>query len=161
MNNKEILLNNLDKKKYAFKITREIIYPLLAILIPLIICYFLFKTNNFYPFKEDGNTVLMIDAQGQYIAYFRYFKTLLEEGDSFLYTLSKTFGGNFLSLYTYYLSSPFNFLIVFFSYEDIPLFFLITAVIKMLLASLFMYLFLKFIKKKISLSYLIFSISYG
>lgn len=158
----ELLTDNLiDHKKHVFKVIRDILYPIIAIVIPLTICFVLFKTNDFYPFTESGNTILMIDGSGQYIAYFRYFKTLLDKGGSFLYTLSKTFGGDFLSLYAYYLASPLNFLIVFFSYENIPLFMLVVAVIKMALASLCMYLMLRFMNKQVKISYLIFAISYG
>lgn len=157
----EILTDDLlDHKKHIFKIIKEICYPLLSLFIPLLLCYLLFKNNNFYPFTADGHTILMYDAAGQYIAYFRYFKMLLEQGGSFLYTFSKTLGGNFLSLYSYYLASPLNFLIVFVSNDQIPLFLLIISIVKMALASLSMYAMFRFMKKRASLSYLIFAISY-
>ena len=158
----EILTDDLlDHKKHVLKIIKEICYPLLSLLIPLSLCYLLFKNNDFYPFASDGHTILMYDAAGQYIAYFRYFKMLLEQGDSFLYTLSKTLGGNFLSLYSYYLASPLNFLIIFVSDNQIPLFLLIISIVKITLASLTMYTMFRFMKKKASFSYLIFAISYG
>lgn len=69
---------------------------------------------------------MMIDMQSQYISYMRYYKSVLEGNKSMIYTLSKVFGGDFMSIFTYYLASPFNLLIVFFSYDEIPAFFLFT-----------------------------------
>ena len=150
-----------ENKEKIISVSYEIFLVLFAFISPIILSCILFSTNSFYPFVQDGHTVLMMDAQGQYIAFFRYFKMLLDEGDGFIYTLSKAFGGNFLSLYSYYLASPFNFLIAFFSYEDIPSFILITCVLKMAFASLNMYLLFRFLKKKAAFSHLIYSLSYG
>ena len=132
--------NNVSEKRIFrfFRTGKEVLYPILALSVCFLCYYFLFKTNHFYPFDiKEGKTMLMIDAQSQYISYLRYFRRTLLDHDSFVYTMAKVFGGDFLSIYTYYLGSPFNFLIVFFSEADIPSFMLLASVLKMMLASLF------------------------
>ena len=145
----------------AYKISKEIILILLSFLIPLLMALILFSTNNFYPFTNDGDTLLMIDSQSEYIAYMRYFKSLLENNQGLIYTLGKVYGGDFLSIYTFYLSSPFNFLVVFFPYETLPNFFLFLTILKITLTGLTMYLCLRFTYDKSRLIYLLFSTSYA
>jgi len=144
---------------------KEVLYSValgvLSVSIVLLLYFLLFSTNHFYPFSKDGQTVLMIDAQSQYISYLRYYRNLLLNKGSFIYTTSKAFGGDFLSLYSYYLASPFNLLLVFFKEEDIPFFLLLTSALKMSVASLNMYLLFLYLHKKPSLLYLASSVGYG
>lgn len=150
MNNK--VSNYLNKAK-------EIILIVLSFLLPCLLMLFLFKIENIYPFGDK--TIMMIDMQSQYISYMRYYKSVLEGNKSMIYTLSKVFGGDFMSIFTYYLASPFNLLIVFFSYDEIPAFFLFTNLLKMSLAGLNMYLLIRLQKEKGNFIDLIFSIGYG
>lgn len=144
------------------RIGKEIFYPILAVSVTFLCYYFLFKTNHFYPFDvEDGKTMLMIDAQSEYIAYLRYYRKMLLDQDSLVYTMTKVFGGDFLSIFTFYLGSPFNFLIVFFSEADIPSFMLLTCVLKMMLASLSMYLLLRSHEESPKMISLGFSVCYS
>ena len=162
-NREEILTKGIkEEKNKGFRIFLDILLPILVISIPVLVFFFIFRQNGFYPFNESGSTILMIDGQGQYIAYFRYFKYLLLNNEQGIYTLSKTIGGDFLSIYSYYLASPFNFLIVLFKDENIPLFMLLVSLLKMALASLNMYLLLRFSdNKKPILGHLIFAVGYG
>lgn len=161
----EIQMNSLTFKCKNTKYFVQTCLILISFVVPLIICIILYTNNKFYPFYkgEDAISMLMIDARCQYIAYFRYYKALIEQGGSYIYiyTLSKVLGGDFLSIFTYYLASPFNFFIVFFSYENIPLFLLVISTLKICFSSLNMYLLLSLTNKKNKIGYLIFSIGYG
>jgi len=101
--NKQVLIDRIYKISFGF----------LSFLIPFLICIFLFKNNGFYPFNEDGLSILSFDLQSQYISYLRYYKQCLLNGNSLIYTLTKLFGGDFMSIFSYYISSPFNLFIVF------------------------------------------------
>lgn len=152
-----------DKLKNIFSLKHIIfsIFLLISFFLPLLLLNILFKNNNFYPFIKEGNTPFMIDAISEYISYFRYYKHILEDGGSFIYTTSKLFGGDFMSIFTFYLSSPFNLLIVFFSYEEIPTFFITILFLKICFTSLNMFLLLYFIKGKVDLVQILLSISYA
>lgn len=146
------------KNRYILK---EIFYPIITLGV-IFLCYFLlYKTNNFYPFSQNGKTVLMIDAQSEYIAYLRYLRNILLNGGSYIYTNSKVFGGDFLSIYTFYLASPFNFLLVFFNEQNLPAFILITSIIKMMFGGLFMYFLLRSKTKKNNLFLIAISVCYS
>lgn len=133
----------------------------LSILIPLLILVYVFKSAGFDPFVKDGKTLLSYDMQSEYITYLRNFKYLLKEHGSFIYTETKVFGGDYISIYSFYLASPFNFFVVLVEDSKLPAFFLITSIIKLCLASMNMYLLLRFMYKKRKLGYLIFAVGYG
>lgn len=138
------------------------LYLFLSFFAVILICYFLFKTNGFYPFDSKSSlTMISIDCQSQYITYLNNFKSILEESKSFVYTLSKTFGGDYLSIYSYYLASPFTLITVLFPRELIPVALLFTTILKMAFASLNMALLFKYKEKKLSLTSLALAISYG
>ncbi len=70
------------------------------------------------PFGSRALT--LVDSLHQYVPFFaEYRDKLLNEGSLF-YSWNIALGSNFLSLTSYYLSSPFNFLVVLFSKENIP-----------------------------------------
>lgn len=142
-------------------ILKEIFYPIITLCLIFLGYYLLYSTNHFYPFSPNGKTVLMIDAQSQYISYLRYFRNLLLNGGSWIYTNSKVFGGDFLSIYTFYLASPFNLLLVFFNEQNLPAFILISSIIKMMFGGLFMYFLLHSKAKKNNLFIVCVSICYS
>ena len=125
---------NIDKKK---KIITTIILSVLSFIIPFIMLIIIFSGNKIAPFGDSS--MLMIDAQSQYISYLRYFKSILAGENSLIYTQSKVFGGDFMSIFTYYLASPFNIFLAFTPVESIPVFLVITSMLKMSLASLNFY----------------------
>lgn len=68
-----------------------------------------------------GNkNILTVDLADQYIEFFNALKNIFDGKISPFYSFSKTLGGNMFGLITYYLISPFNFLIVFFDRLSMP-----------------------------------------
>ena len=151
---------NLTKSNIS-SIIKEIFIAILILLIPSIMVIFLFYNHDFYPFNENGLTMLMIDAQSEYVAYFRYLKAILVNDQSLAYTLGKAFGGNFMSIYAFYLASPLNLLVAFVNDKDIPGFMLIIGIVKMILSSVSMYLLLRFKTGHAKIGYLMFACGYG
>lgn len=80
----------------------------------------------------DG-TLVFLDAESQYIAFMGYLRSIFAGENDFLYTFSKTMGGDMISLAAYYQLSPFNILFALFSGEDLPIAF--TAVILLKLSA--------------------------
>ena len=77
------------------------------------------------PFGNE--TVIISDAKYQYIDFAVQWRSVLTGENDLFYTLSKTMGGNMLSLAAYYLLSPLNLIFLFATAENIP--YLFTAVI--------------------------------
>ena len=93
----------------------------------------LFAFNHIAPF--GSNTLAVMDADIQYLDFFSYFKDVLAGKNSLGYTFSKTLGGSSIAVFSYYLSSPFNLLLLFFSKQQIPVFFNLVVALKLILAS--------------------------
>ena len=105
-NNTIVLKPSLTLKKWQ-TILIEGGFASLAFLLPFFLLVGLFASCGFSPFVKNGLTLISFDMKSEYIAYFRYFQELLKGGD-WIYTEGKVFGGDFLSIYTFYLASPFN-----------------------------------------------------
>lgn len=94
----------------------------------------LFYTQEFAPF--GNNTLACMDANIQYLDFFAYFKDVLEGKNNISYTFGKTLGGTNAAVFSYYLSSPFNLIVLFFSRDNLHSFFDIVVLLKLALASM-------------------------
>ena len=146
--------------KKSLKLIKEIGYILLSFFIPFIVLIILFNANKLALNGYHDNTIMMIDMQSEYIAYIRDLKHILTTGESLIYTNEKALGGDYLSIFTFYLSSPFNFFVIFFKDEALPLFFAWSSIIKMAFASVNFYLLTRF-TSKFTYQKIIFAIGYG
>ena len=158
-NNTIVLKPSLTLKKWQ-RILIEVGFALLAFLLPFFLLVGLFASCGFSPFVKNGLTLISFDMKSEYIAYFRYFQELLKGGD-WIYTEGKVFGGDFLSIYTFYLASPFNLFMGLVSKEAIPDFILITTILKMSFAGLNFYLLCRFTQHKIAFSHYAFAVGYA
>lgn len=152
-------MKTINKEK-VLNIVRETALIALSFIIPFVMLIVLNEVNKISLFSYSNNTMMMIDMSSEYIAYMSDFRNLLLGNGNFIYTTRKVFGGDFLSIYTFYLASPFNLFIVFFEQEAIPLFFLWSSIIKMCFASLNMYLLTR-LTSKFNYQRIIVAIGYG
>lgn len=84
------------------------------------------------------------DAEIQYLDFFAYLKDVMTGKNSISYTFSDTLGGDTLAIFSYYLASPFNLLLAFFSKANIITFFNLLVVLKISMCALTMGVFLRF-----------------
>ncbi|MBQ9415375.1 MAG: YfhO family protein [Clostridia bacterium] len=61
----------------------------------------------------DGS-VLVLDLNAQYVYFFEGLRRAIYGDASFLYSFSRSMGGEFLGIYAYYLASPFSYLVALF-----------------------------------------------
>ncbi|MCQ2772197.1 MAG: YfhO family protein [Bacilli bacterium] len=116
---------------------------------------------NWTPFGDKSSTMMTLDMQSQYVVFMRYYREVLLGNQSAIYTGAKVFGGDFMSIFSYYLASPFNLFLVFFSSADIPAFFAVTCLLKMSFAGLFTYLTFRFTTGKDNPLHLVPAIGYA
>ena len=84
-------------------------YYTLSVLIPAVMILVIFLLFTITPF--GNRTWLTIDLGQQYVDFFSYYQdTLLHHPEQFFYSFSKSIGGEMVSLWAYYLLSPFNLL---------------------------------------------------
>ena len=70
-----------------------------------------------YPFGKSS--VLVLDLNGQYVQFFAGLRDIFHGDGSLLYSFSRSLGGEYLGIFTYYLASPFSWLVVLFPEKNI------------------------------------------
>ena len=82
-------------------------YYTISVLIPAVMILAIFLLFSIIPFGH--HTWLTIDLGQQYVDFFSYYQdTLLHHPEQFFYSFSKSIGGEMVSLWSYYILSPFN-----------------------------------------------------
>ena len=150
-----------EKKPKKFRSFLEFLFPPLLVLLILLALFAHFKITPF-----GNNTLATMDGNIQYVDYFDYYKDVLDGENTVDYTFSKELGGNAFGVFSYYLASPINLLLKFFPEDKIELFFTVAVTIRLMLAALTFYIFLKGRieknpSKKQYLLFLIFSLFYA
>ena len=127
---------------------KNVVYYPLSFLIPVLMLVVIFALAKVYPF--GNNTAVVGDMKNQYAAILTYGKENFFNIHKLLYSNSLALGGNFYPVLTYYLLSPINLIVLFFSNKYIPLFYLINICLNAGCIGLTTYIFLlksKFINK--------------
>lgn len=79
----------------------------------------IYKKLGFYPFGEKTN--LIMDMAGQYSEFLAYLRHIFNSDNSLFFSWSRSMGGNFIGLFSYYIASPLSWITVLFSLSEIPL----------------------------------------
>ncbi len=110
-----------------------------------------------------GSTFATDDAVIQYLDFFAYWQKVLLDGASMTFSFDKGLGGNLWAVMTYYLFSPLNFMVIFFSQENLQLFYNLLVVIKLGLcgATMTYYLQKRFEEKLSESAVFVLSVGYG
>ena len=120
-------------------------------LIYMIIC-------RIHPFGD--HSLFRSDVKGQYFEYWIYMKNAFMGKDSFIYSFTKSIGGNVFGIWSYYLLSPYNILFLISKPESYIDIFTLMTYLKILSASLALYAFSKY-KTENSQIKIFASIAYG
>lgn len=129
------------KEKYKALLKKNWIWSACAFGIPFVVSVIICAVAGVYPFGE--NCILHIDMYHQYCPFFMEFRDKLTEGGSLLYSWNLGLGADFTALYAYYLASPLNWLLVLCPKGLVIEFMTLTIWIKIALAGLFFFWFLK------------------
>lgn len=140
------------------KIINKKSFYLLSFLIPVIVWIFICVLQGIFPF--GSKSIMTGDITYQFIDYLAYFKSVILGNNDFTYTFSKTMGGDMIGFSSYYLFSPFNFILLLFPNRLLPFGLLILIIIKSgLLGFSFQYMLTKLYGFK--RESLVFSITYA
>lgn len=136
-----------------------ILYYIGAFFIPSVLMVIIFAFAGIWPF--GSKSILTSDLMNQYVQFLSYLREIYKGNHSLFYTFSKTFGGEMISLYSYYLVSPLNLLLLPFRTEWLPQAIELLILIKISLCSLSFYFLISHLGKRAEASGLIFSVSYA
>ncbi len=100
----------MNQKLFSRRQMKDNLPLILAFVLPVFVLLAVFAGNGIFPFGD--NSFLRVDLYHQYAPFLAAFKDKLSSGGSLSYTWNVGLGTNFLSLYGYYLASPFNWLIL-------------------------------------------------
>lgn len=123
-------------------------------MLPAIIVLIAFAKMKMAPFGE--NSLMIMDMSGQYVE----FLCGLKSGDVF-FSWSKALGGNYVGVFTYYVSSPLSLLTLFWPNSQMPIAVLVLTVLKIGLAGLTFSLLLRYRFQRYDVSTVLFSMIYG
>lgn len=113
----------------------------LAFFMPVVIMVAIFIGNSIYPFGDRSFAVS--DMYHQYVPFFHEFVRSLRGGDTLGYSWNVGMGSNFLSLYGYYLASPFHWLAFLFPESHLMEFISYLVIVKIGLTGLCAYLYFR------------------
>lgn len=137
-----LILNYLISKFIVFNEKTNFDYSyIIAFGIPIFLMLILFIIVKIYPFGD--NFFVKSDGFHQYIPFLKEFSRRIHNKESLFYSFNLNLGTNFLTLYAYYLASPFNWLCAIVPIEYITEFAGYMMLFKVGLSSLFFYIYLK------------------
>lgn len=154
------MFENCRNSKWLHRFVLPVTVALSILVIYFLVCVF----SGIVPFSRSGNnTLAWNDAYFQYLDFFAWYKDLLSGKQSLSYTFSSSLGQNPIGIFSYYLASPFNLLIVFFSKDNLNAFFNIIIGLKWAAAGITMSVYLshRFKEKLEPLWIYILSVCYG
>ena len=115
------------------QISKKYLY-LLSFLLPLGVMIGVLVCFGVQPFGD--NSLLIIDGLHQYMPFFSILYDKLKGGESLFYSFRAGLGINFLSLFSYYLSSPLNLFILLFQKTQLNMAVSLLVVLKIALSGL-------------------------
>ncbi|MBO0422767.1 YfhO family protein [Enterococcus plantarum] len=130
-----------------------------SFLLPFLLLIILWSILGLAPI--GNNNLLVSDLGTQYMPFLSLFKQFFQ-GDTYsLYSFSDALGGTILPLSAYYLLSPFNILVLLFSYEQLPIAILLIITLKISFMGSSMFYYLQKTYAQSTISTLLFSTSYS
>lgn len=120
--------------KNKFNLSKRNIIHLLSLLIPISLMIIIFAIKGIFPF--GNRSFLRTDLYHQYAPFYSELQFKLQNFKSLLYTHHIGLGTNFITLISYYLSSPFNILLFFISDKYVIEFITYSVVFKIGLSGL-------------------------
>ena len=140
------------------KINRKHII-ILSFFMPLIVMIGCCIAFGVQPFGD--NSLLIIDGLHQYMPFYSVLYDKLKGGESLFYSFRSGLGINFLSLFSYYLSSPLNLLIIFFKKTQLNMAVSMIIVLKIALSGMTAGIYFSSKSKKQGLHVLMISMAYA
>ena len=101
---------------------------LFAFIIPVLVAAGVMMYLGIVPFGDKS--VFIWDAKLQYKDFYGYLWDVLHGNASIEYSMGKSLGGKMMGIIGYYVSSPLNLLLVFFTKSQLPLFMSIVTVLR-------------------------------
>ncbi|MCH5268129.1 MAG: YfhO family protein [Lachnospiraceae bacterium] len=117
-----------------------------SFLLPVLCMIYILYSGGFYPFGDKS--MLIMDMKTQYVEFFASLRNALSRDDSLFFSWSRSMGGNYIGIFTYYIASPLSFITLFFPVEKLPIAIEVLTVLKIGLCGLTFYIYVGYQAKK-------------
>lgn len=141
------------------KFLQQFKYYLAAFLLPMLVVMAAFGFRGIAPF--GANNILVSDLATQYLPFFEFLRSQLVNHTFSIYSFMLSLGDNAIPVYTYYLMSPLNLLVMFVKAADVPILMEAIIILKIGLISLSMEWFLRVKYHRQDVMQIIASVTYG
>lgn len=121
----------------------RILWGALSFVLPVLVFLFVQNKIGFYPFGEKS--MLIMDMRDQYVEFFASLRNVLFGDNSLFFSWSRSMGGNYWGIFTYYIASPLSFLTLFFPVEQMPLAIELLTVLKLGLCGLTFFVYASYL----------------
>lgn len=108
---------------------RSVLFWAGCFVVPIAMLCVVAAVRGVYPF--GGQSFLTEDLKYQYVDFFAWFRRVLTGQESVFYSTACGLGANTWGLYSYYLASPFNLLVLLFDQDHLTLFAFVVDALKL------------------------------
>lgn len=108
---------------------RPVLFWAGCFVVPIVMLCVVAAVRGVYPF--GGQSFLTEDLKYQYVDFFTWFRRVLAGEESVFYSTACGLGANTWGLYSYYLASPFNLLLLLFDQDHLTLFAFVVDALKL------------------------------
>lgn len=113
---------------------KSFIFLLASLVLPMVVFSATLAIDGYYPFGERA--LLASDLEIHYIDFFSWFSDVVHGEASPFFSFASGLGSNMWGTLSYYLSSPFSLLVLFFDEGQMPLFVYVISLVKIACMSL-------------------------
>lgn len=124
------------------------IWGVMSFVLPVLVFLCVLYRGDFYPFGDKS--MLIMDMKAQYVEFFASLRDALSGDNSLFFSWSRSMGGNYWGVLTYYIASPLSFLTLFFSVENLPVAVEILTLLKLGLCGVSFFAFGRYLSKNSS-----------
>lgn len=149
----------MPRERYREKEKPAFFYPLMAGVIALVAMLLSYIWMGVWPFGVES--LMIVDMHHQYGPLLAQLREMMVEGGSPLYTFEAGIGANFISMFAYYLASPFNLLLVLFPESLLTEAILLITLLKNALSAALFAACIQYLLKKRDLSVVLLSLGYS
>lgn len=154
-----VMYTLLPRERYREPKRSATFYPVIAGALAFVAMSLAYIWMGVWPFGVES--VMIVDMHHQYGPLLAYLRDMLFEGGSPLYTFETGIGANFISLFAYYLGSPFNLLLALFPESLLTEGILVITLLKNALSAAFFAACIQYVCKRRDISVVMLSLGYS
>ena len=107
-----------ERSIYDMRKSVKVLVVISSFLVSCLVFLLILQFKDITPF--GNNTILVGDMKNQYLPFFQYYKTSLSDGRITTFQPELFLGGDYFGVFSYYLMSPFNLLLLLFPIKLMP-----------------------------------------